>query len=501
MRLIVCEAGGDCEINRWSLVYENDANGAAVYGRLEDLVTALRGGAELTVYVASISYALPVKHVHTQQGIVCAQTKDTSKGWGSFHTDVYWWIFMLCTTGDSHMTRYYVGGTFYKRNDANYAVKWYVKYPQRLQPVLTQDATGQVVTGSVDALKEALRDGKAMYALVGNDSHSDRLPLTNVAVKNGHVAAQSHNRVSLKPCADGRCKFADSASLQSYILSTAGGDIVEIRRVLDTATREPDIHRRSAVSWLVDNCWTLALVHDGAGQVVKGSLDSLRDAVQKGHRVRVRLPGLHDYVAEADGVQAKNGVVSAYFLTLISDDSDTLPNIASDHHTHVVWMTVSTSGTVRMRWQKLGSVESGRKMHRVFDEVMWFVDTRPWTLVLSVDARGAVTDGRKEALAEAVKRGASVRYAARTSETQSGFVAADNMQIKGNDVDAQNNNHISLTAATDNANDIDFQNNPYWYFTLVTTTGTFEASRWTYGRHESRGRDVKHFPVDWFVSY
>ena len=411
--MFVVDAGNACETNRWSLVYENDADGAAVYGRREDLMAALRAGAALTVYIPSLSTSgsdIPPTHVHIEQDHVCAQTTETSKTWDSFFPDVYWWIYIVCTSGRSHMTRYYVGGYFYERNSAKYALKWYVKYQQRSQPVLKQDATGQVLTGSIDALKQAVLDGKAMYALVGNDSQADLLPLTNVAVKNGHVTAQSVNRVSLKPCVDGGCEFDDTATSQSYVLSTAGGVVVESRRRLDTATFEPDVRRQAAISWLVDDCWTLALVHDGAGQVVRGSLDSLRDVVRKGHRVRVRLPGLHDNVAEADGLMVKNGVVSAYFLSLVSDDKDTLPNIASDHPTHAVWMTVSTSGTVRMHWQKLGSDESGHNTQRVFDEVMWFIDTRPWTLVLSVDARGTVTHGRKVALAEAIKSGASVRF-------------------------------------------------------------------------------------------
>ena len=338
--MFVVDAGNSCETNRWSLVYENDADGAAVYGRREDLVAALRAGAALNVYMVdpwTDGMTIPFTHVHIEQDHVCAQNTRTSRRqWGEFKADVYWVIFIICTSGRSHVTRYYVSGNFYARNPARHDAKWYVKYSQKTQPVLTQDATGQVLTGSVAALKQAVLDGKAMYALVGNDSQADLLPLSNVAVKNGHVAAQSVNRVSLKPCVDGGCESDDTATSQSYMLSTAGGAVVESRRLLNTAAFEPDVRRQAAISWLVDDCWTLALVHDGAGQVVRGSLDSLRDAVRKGHRVRVRLPGLHDNVAEAGTVYEKNGVVSAYFLSLVSDDNDTLPNIASDHPTHAV---------------------------------------------------------------------------------------------------------------------------------------------------------------------
>ena len=499
-----CDGAG-CDISRWSLVYEHDAKGEAVYGRRENLVAALRDGATMTMILDfwDEPYTSQADHVHIEQGNVCAQFwKHASfSNWMSFQTNVYWWIIIVCTSGYGQATRYYVGGDFLSSNNYSFAVQWYVKYPYTLRPVLTLDAAGWVESGTIAALQEAVLAGKAMYALIGNDTQTDLLPLNNVGVKKSHVNAQSINRVSTKKCKDGRCQYSDSAIWLSYLFSTAGGDVVVTRRALDTATRLADVHRQAAVSWLVDDCWTLALVHDGAGQVEQGSLECLRGAVRAGHRVRVRLPGLQDNVAEADGLQIRNGVVSGYFLSLFSDDNDVLPDIAPAHATHAVWLTVSTSGIVRIRRQKLGSTEAGKKTKRAFDCIMWFIDTRPWELALSVDAKGTVTGGSKVALVEAVKRGASVRYAARFAADDLSLVGANNLHVNGNDVSAQNTVSISLTTAADNADDIDFQNNPYWYLTIVTTTGRYEASRWTYGRHESRTQDVKHFPIDWFILY
>ena len=93
--MYVVGSGDACETNRWSLVFANDAHGATVYGRRDDLVAALRAGAALTVYLPSGS-AIPSTHVHIEQDLVCAQDKETSKaGWGNFNTNTYWWIFMV----------------------------------------------------------------------------------------------------------------------------------------------------------------------------------------------------------------------------------------------------------------------------------------------------------------------------------------------------------------------------------------------------------------------
>ena len=492
-----------CDVNRWSLVYMHDDKGNAVYGRREHLVAALRDGAALTVHLPSWQYTVQAEHVHFEEHHVCAQFwKHASfSDWMHFQSNVYWWITMVCTSGYGQATRYFIGGNFVSRNDYTLAAHWYIKYPCRLCPVLTLNAAGWIESGTVGALRDAVLAGKAVSVLVGDDDKASLHPLTTVAVKQSQVVAQSVNRLSVKPCKDGRCQFLDSALWLSYLFSTAGGVIVETRRIIDTAARLADVHQQAAVSWIVDDCWTLILVHDGAGRVMQGCLESLRDAVRAGHRVRVRLPGLQHFVAEADGLQINRGVVSGIFLSLMSDNNGALPDVAPAHVTHAVWMTVSTSGVVRMRRQKLGSTEAGKKTTHAFDRIMWFVDTRPWQLTLSVDAKGTVTGGSKMELTQAIKKGASVRYATKVAQDVLLLTSAHNLHLSGSDASAQNILSISLQAATDDPDDIEFQDNPYWFLTIVTTTGNFESSRWTYGKHESRSRDVRHFPVDWFILY
>ena len=495
--------GADCSISRWTLVYEHDTDGSVMYGRREDLDEAVRAGAALTVYIPRSQHTIQAEHVHFEDGQVCAQfwKHGSFSGRVAFQTNVYWWILIVCTSGYGQATRYYVGGGHFVDTDFTYRIQWYVKYPYKLLPVLKMDAAGRVESGSVAALRKAVRNGKAMYALMSDGTTSDLLPLTNVAIRQSQVTAQSINRVSLKACDAGRCPFTDSAVWLSYLLSSARSDVVVTRREVDSAVRRADVHQQAAISWLVDDCWQLALVHDGHGTASQGNLGRLQDAVRAGHRVRVRLPGLQDNVAEADGLQIKNGVVSGYFLTYISDDNGALPDIAPAQVTHAVWMTVSTSGIVRMRRQKLGSIEKGRTTRRAFDCVMWFVDTRPWTLTLSVSAAGTVEGGSKLALVAAVERGATVRYSVRVSTDQLTSVGVDNLHIYQKDVIAQNTFSMSMAPAADDANEIDFMDNPYWDLTIVTTTGRYETSRWTYGKHESRTRDVKNVAVDWFVLY
>ena len=80
-------------------------------------------------------------------------------------------------------------------------------------------------------------------------------------------------------------------------------------------------------------------------------------------------------------------------------------------------------------------------------------------------------------------------------------VGVDNLHIHGNEISAQKIVSISMAPAADDADELDFIDNPYWVFTIVTTTGRYETSRWTYGKRESRTSDVKKVAVDWFVLY
>ena len=89
---------------------------------------------------------------------------------------------------------------FLSRSNYSFAVQWYVKYPYKLRPVLTLDAAGWVESGTIAALQEAVLAGKAMYALIGNDTHTDLLTLNNVGVKEYHVTVQSIKRVCTKKC-------------------------------------------------------------------------------------------------------------------------------------------------------------------------------------------------------------------------------------------------------------------------------------------------------------
>ena len=112
--------------------------------------------------------------------------------------------------------------------------------------------------------------------------------------------------------------------------------------------------------------------------------------------------------------------------------------------------------------------------------------------MLTTTKTGSVSAGSKAVLAHAVRNGAELRY--RTSEDGYSVVRqADNIKFSGGeDVGAMHVREISSSLSG-------FHSNPYWYFTIVSTTGRRDASRWTVGVYQDRGHTMDRVNVDWFV--
>ena len=125
------------------------------------------------------------------------------------------------------------------------------------------------------------------------------------------------------------------------------------------------------------------------------------------------------------------------------------------------------------------------------ESVTWFADVREWQHVLTTTKTGSVSAGSKAVLIHAVRNGAELRY--RTNEDGYSVVRqADNIGVSREDVGAMHIREISSTLSG-------FHSNPYWFFTIVSTTGRRDASRWTVGVHQDRGHTEDKANVDWFV--
>ena len=104
---------GSCNAG-WTKVFEHDANGVAVTGEKQALITGVLKGAEVRIHVTSWSYGgytIGVQNVRAIQGNICAQSllAISRNGWQAFKQNAYWGFHIICTTGHVHTSRWYVG--------------------------------------------------------------------------------------------------------------------------------------------------------------------------------------------------------------------------------------------------------------------------------------------------------------------------------------------------------------------------------------------------------
>lgn len=243
--------------------------------------------------------------------------------------------------------------------------------------------------------------------------------------------------------------------------------------------------------WFHDSCWESLYSHDSNGRATKGSLNNLIMAVQSGRRIRFQFPNLAHYTAEADNLSIRKGHVTAQALKHVSKAS--LEKFQDNAYWY--WLMVSTTGTVRATRYNVGEhVFRGNSKDKW--AVNWFADTRPWELALVHNSKGANIYGSKSTLVNAVKSGASVRIV-----QQDGAYAfsGQNVAVHGSDVGAQTLNSVSMKTASGSAYEMEIQPNAYWWFTIVTTQGERDMSRWTVGSHKDRGHSHDRVGLKWFV--
>ena len=244
-----------------------------------------------------------------------------------------------------------------------------------------------------------------------------------------------------------------------------------------------------AIEWFADGCWEEVFSHDANGKQIFGSRHMLTSALLSGHRVRFQIPAWGYYTAEADNLSVRNGHVTA----------QAIKHVSMRVHAYWYWLMVSTTGTVRATRYHVGEHKHvGDSTDKLM--VKWFIDTRPWKEALSNGPSGNVLLGCRDALVQAVRAGADVRCV-QGGEVNGYAYKAQNLAISpdGNHVAAQAVSHVSMMTAP-NPNEMMIQPKAYWWFTIVSTTGLREMSRWTVGVHVDRGHTADKVGQKWFVN-
>ena len=480
----------------WELAYHHDENGNAIAGWKYGLISAVLSGARVRV-VTGTSYSTETDNVHVHAGNVFAQLlQHVSKAsWDKFQNNAYWWWVFVSTNGLMQMTRYSVGSNTHRgTNSRKTSVKWYVQTSSFLPtPSYSHLADGRKVQGDLNDLESRVKNGQEIRCL-SDKGYS--FPIQNVAINSDpkFVSGQTLDHISTSTSGN-LMQFQSNAYWWFTVVTTHG--LRDMSR-WSVGSHQPRGHSQNtvAIEWFADGCWKEVFFHDASGNQLSGTRQALTSALMSGHRVRFQLLGWNYYTAEADNLSVRNGHVTAQAIKHVSKSG--LTGFQNDAYWY--WLMVSTTGTVRATRYNVGEHKHrGDSTYKL--TVKWFIDTRPWKQVLSNDPSGNVLSGSRSTLVQAVRAGADVRCV-QGDEVNGYAYKAQNLAISpdGNHVAAQTVSHVSMMPAP-NPNEMMIQRKAYWWFTIVSTTGLREMSRWTVGAHVDRGHTANKVGNKWFVNY
>ena len=478
-------------------MYQHDGNGIAISGWKYSLVSAVLSGARVRVVIGT-SYSTEADNVHVHGGHVFAQLlQHVSKAsWDRFQKNVYWWWVIVSTSGVMQMTRYNVGSHTHRgTNSLKTSIKWYVQ-TSGLPPMPTYShlADGSKEQGSLNNLESSVQNGHEIRCV---SSKKYSFPLQNVAINYQgvkFVSGQSLDHISVSSSSN-LIQFQANAYWWFTVVTTRGLRDAS-RWTVGTHQSRGHTQDTVGIEWFADGCWKEVFSHDAKGTRIRGSRQALVSALMSGHRARFQMPQWNYYTAEADNLSVRNGHVTAQAIKHVSKKG--LTGFQDDAYWY--WLMVSTTGTVRATRYNVGEHKHrGDSTYKL--SVKWFVDTRPWNQVLSNDQSGNVLSGSRSNLVQAVRAGADVRCV-QGNQKQGYIYKAQNLAVSpdGNHVAAQTLNHVSMQTAP-NPNEVMIQPKAYWWFTIVSTAGLREMSRWTVGEHTDRGHTTDKVGQKWFVNH
>lgn len=382
-------------------------------------------------------------------------------------------------------TRYNVGSNVHRGTDnQKRSIKWYVKQASFLpQPSYSHLANGESVDGRFSDLERSVQKG---HDIRGAIDKSHFFSIQNVAINDIGVKFVAGSSVDVSVKSGTHISFQSNPYWIFRRMNTIGYRD-RSRWTVGAHVSRGHTQDMIAMEWFADSCWKLVYHHDKNGKSVSGSLRALTSAIFSGHRVRVQFPSINHYTFEADNLEVINSHVEAQILTQIS-----LSDITKfQDNAYWYWQEASTTGTVLTTRYNIGEHKHRGDSTGKY-ELKWFVDARTWSEVFSNDGSGKVLSGDRGKLVEAVINGAEVRCV--HGDLVKGYAyKADNLAV------SPDSQHVAAQALRRVA--FHTKANAYWWFTIVSTTGLRDMSRWTVGAHKSRGRSSDQHGQKWFVNY
>ncbi|KAL4220826.1 hypothetical protein ACF0H5_019094 [Mactra antiquata] len=481
--------------NKWKLVATTNETGNVTQGSKTELIQAVLNGAELRIQLASSGYLTSVQNIQVLNDNVCVQAlfHISKASYDAFQENAYWWFLYVCSSGRTNIARYYVGEYVSAgRSEVDYAIKWFIRPMQNV--ALEQTGENSVMSGNIVDLINDVESGSDVRIVSSRNGYSVEMDSVEVSTDRSLVVGQSVFYISTTVDDASNYKFENNSYWWFTNWATDSTVHASFWNIGEHVSRGNNVYK-FPIKWYTESCWQLAYQHDASGNQVQGSLEFLRSAIKAGHRLKI-VYGDRTSV-EPDDINIRNGHVTAFIFRMIGKNPQ---NIKAFDNGVWDWRMITTTGTETTLKVNYGEyIEQGRSNSNI--EAKWFVDTRHWKQVLVNSNTGSIISGSKSDLIEAINAGSRVRYLLEfPGKDTVAIKEADNLAISGNNVGAMHVRSVSKGSAHGNNYEYRFAVEPYFYFTISSTTGKVDMSRWTVGNHQNRGHSNSQAKIKWFVN-
>ncbi|KAL4229024.1 hypothetical protein ACF0H5_012062 [Mactra antiquata] len=379
----------DSEERNWKLMYHHDVNGNPLDNtNFENLKEVVRDGAEIKVWTSIFGL------MNIQKTTVC---EDES----CVHGQSLFWVnkvkrgpynsfFVFSTTGNVHLTQFFVGGHENEpRQNSNIGapeMKWFAR-------------TTSAKVNDTSRLVRAVSDGASLKVATCNDSIFRHIEVTRVV--NNEVEGLSI--WDMKDILGGR-EFNTTEqrtlthwSVNGRIQNTSW--LVNLHEMVESKSME-----NFGIDWFADSCWSFAYRHSGQGLLLSGSKSRLLDAIVDGKGIKVKV-GTNFYEANTVKVMDSGDIIAQVYDSIEDDVKQG----------NWKWMDVSASGEVKTYVVGLGGDSN---IHMSTENVMvtWFIENREWQRVNDGDDMNLIME-------TAMNSGSDVRYSARFDDVTTWYQA------------------------------------------------------------------------------
>ncbi|XP_012938367.1 uncharacterized protein LOC101853790 [Aplysia californica] len=500
----------------WTRIFENDANGAPVYGTKEDLKQAVLRGAEIRVLLLDMmvepsamvthTFSSSVDNINIRGDNICAETlSHVATSGAETVVDAHWRFFLPCTTGSVHIAQYYVeSADFLSQDTQRVRIAWFTKEIQHdlynNRPLYAHFLDGGSTVGKKEDLIDAAKEGKEIRALMTDRGYSFPFQVIQWSDVDQRVCGQSNKHLSQKYSGND-IVFNTQTPYMWFSSWCTTGRRDSSRWAVGGVTNRGRGADYVSLKWFADPCWRHVFTHDKAGNQLRGSRESLVAAIKDGHRVRVVVD---NRAMEAAFLRVKNNHVSAYFMDELStkggrgyDQFDFTSN------TYIKFSTAHTTGTFRQYGHFVRNTSTTISPSMTKQKICWMIDVKPWETILKVSDKGTVVWGSKTNVRNAILKSASVRLAIQFDQMSGTmYLPSDNAKVPSSSVDEDSVVQVVRVLGDRPVDMFEFELSPvpFWVFLVVPTSGEVHLSGWQMGKHHRFFHSKTPATVVWFAN-